>query len=156
MAKSKKGEYTLLEKLQKIKEAGIQEVQPISNEDQLVSLNERIQLILQIIKIQPIKATQMNYLIMYDITENKVRYQISKYLEKKGCVRIQKSVFLAKTENKYFQEIHDTLKEVNSYYDNADSIILVPINASDVRSMKLIGKNVNIETITDKPNTLFF
>ncbi|MDG1432883.1 MAG: CRISPR-associated endonuclease Cas2 [Saprospiraceae bacterium] len=156
MARSRKVEYTLLEKLQKIKEAGIQEVQPFSAEDELVPLNERIQLILQIIKVKPIKATQMNYLIMYDITEDKVRYQISKYLEKKGCVRIQKSVFLAKTENKFFQEIHDTLKEVNSYYDNNDSIILVPINASDVRSMKLIGKNVNIETIVNKPNTLFF
>jgi CRISPR-associated endonuclease Cas2 len=156
MARPRKVTYTLLEKLQKIKEAGIQKVQPISNEDQLVSLNERIQLILQIVKNKPTKATQMNYLIMYDITENKVRHQIAKYLEKKGCVRIQKSIFLAKTENKYFQEIYDTLKEVNSYYDNEDSIILVPINASDVRSMKLIGKNVNIETIIDKPNTLFF
>jgi CRISPR-associated endonuclease Cas2 len=147
---------SLLEKLQKIKEAGILPVQSIPKEDQLLQLNERIQQILQIIKEEPIKATQMNYLIMYDITENKVRYQIAKYLEKKGCVRIQKSVFLAKTENKYFQEIHDTLKEINSYYENQDSIILVPINASDVRSMKLIGKNVNIETITDKPNTMFF
>ena len=156
MARPRKVTYTLLEKLQKIKEAGIQKVQPISNEDQLVSLNERIQLILQIVKNKPTKATQMNYLIMYDITENKVRHQIAKYLEKKGCVRIQKSIFLAKTENKYFQEIYDTLKEVNSYYDNEDSIILVPINSSDVRSMKLIGKNVNIETIIDKPNTLFF
>ena len=66
MARSRKVEYTLLEKLQKIKEAGIQEVQPFSAEDELVPLNERIQLILQIIKVKPIKATQMNYLIMYD------------------------------------------------------------------------------------------
>jgi len=153
---SPRKKYSLLEKLQKIKEAGILPVQPIPKEDQLLLLNDRIQHILQIIKEEPTKATQMNYLIMYDITENKVRYQIAKYLEKKGCVRIQKSVFLAKTENQYFQEIHDTLKEVNSYYENQDSIILVPINASDVRSMKLIGKNVNIETITDKPNTMFF
>lgn len=156
MPRPRKVNYTLLEKLQKIKEAGIKEVQPVAKEDQVLHLNERIQLILQIVQSKPIKATQMIYLIMYDITENKVRYQISKYLEKKGCVRIQKSVFLAKTENKFFQEVYETLKEVNSYYENKDSIILVPINASDVRSMKLIGKNINIETIVDKPNTLFF
>ena len=93
---------------------------------------------------------------MYDISNDKVRLQIAKYLLKQGCVRIQKSVFMVKSSNKHFQEIYDTLKEVNAYYQNEDSIILVPINASDVRSMKLIGKNVAIATITDKPNTLFF
>ncbi|MBK6949016.1 MAG: CRISPR-associated endonuclease Cas2 [Haliscomenobacter sp.] len=98
----------------------------------------------------------MIYLIMYDITDNKVRTQIAKYLEKQGCTRIQKSVFLARSEAKNFQEIHDTLRDVNEMYDNEDSIILVPVNASDARAMKLIGKNVQIEAITDKPNTLFF
>jgi hypothetical protein len=63
---------------------------------------------------------------------------------------------IAHSENRYFQEIYITLQEVNSYYENEDSIILVPVNASDVRSMKLIGKNVHIDTLTDKPNTLFF
>lgn len=156
MPRPRKVEYTLLQKIRKIKEAGIKELQPIAIEDKLLTLHDRIKDILQIVQSEPIKATQMTYLIMYDITENKVRYQISKYLEKKGCIRIQKSVFLAKTENKYFQEVYDALKEINSYYENQDSIILVPINASDVRSMKLIGKNINIETIVDKPNTLFF
>jgi len=98
----------------------------------------------------------MTYLIMYDITDDKVRTQIAKYLIKQGCVRIQMSVYLIKSKNNKFTEIHDTLKEVNEFYENADSIILVPINASDVRSMKLIGKNVDISTIVDKPNTLFF
>ena len=109
-----------------------------------------------IVKSGPLKANEMTYLIMYDITNNKVRLQIAKYLERQGCIRIQKSVFMVKTENPHFQEIHDTLKEVNSYYQNEDSIILVPVNASDVRSMKLIGKNVQIAAIVDKPNTLFF
>lgn len=98
----------------------------------------------------------MTYLILYDISNDKVRTQIAKYLLQQGCMRIQKSVFMVKSKNKQFQEIYDTLKEVNEYYQNEDSIILVPINASDVRSMKLIGKNVQIEAITDKPNTLFF
>jgi CRISPR-associated protein Cas2 len=35
----------------------------------------------------------MNYLIAYDITENKVRTRLSKYLSKYG-VRLQKSVFI--------------------------------------------------------------
>lgn len=98
----------------------------------------------------------MTYLVMYDITSDKVRNQIAKYLERQGCIRIQKSVFIARSEARNFQEICDTLNEVNSYYDNEDSILLVPVNTSDVRSMKVIGKALQIGIITDKPNTLFF
>lgn len=157
MARPKKKEYSLQEALAKIKTAGIA-VPPSEPSDLegLLTLENRIKKVLQIVKEAPIKATEMTYLIMYDISNDKVRTQIAKYLLKQGCMRIQKSVFMVKSSNKAFQEIYDTLKEVNSYYDNQDSIILVPINASDVRSMKLIGKNVQIETITDKPNTLFF
>lgn len=157
MARPKKKEFTLAEKLARIREAGIQEIPAEPPEvDPMLPLAERVKLLLQIIREGPVKATQMTYLIMYDITDNKVRTQISKYLEKQGCIRIQKSVFIVKSENSRFQEIHDTLREVNSYYENQDSIILAPVNASDVRSMKLIGKNVQIEAIIDKPNTLFF
>jgi hypothetical protein len=45
---------------------------------------------------------------------------------------------------------------VNEFYENEDSIMLVPVNVADVRSMKLIGKNVNVDILTDPPNTLFF
>jgi len=47
-------------------------------------------------------------------------------------------------------------KENGTYYKNADSILLVPFNTSDLRSMKIIGKEVNIQTLIEKPNTLFF
>lgn len=156
MPKPGKKTFSLAEKLARIKAAGISEIAAPDPADELLPLAERIGLILQIVKDNPIKATQMTYLIMYDITDDKVRHQISKYLERQGCIRIQKSVFITKTENQHFQEIHDALKEVNEYYENRDSIILVPVNATDVRSMKMIGKNVQIEAIVDKPNTLFF
>jgi CRISPR-associated endonuclease Cas2 len=156
MARPRKKEYSLAEKLALLKAKGISETEPILEEDLLPELNERIAQILRLVKTSPIKSTEMTYLIMYDITDNKVRIQVAKYLLKAGCIRIQKSVFLLRSENARFPEIYDTLKEVNSYYENKDSIILVPVNASDVRSMKLIGKNINIAALTDKPNTLFF
>jgi CRISPR-associated endonuclease Cas2 len=151
-----KKQRTLKEELEKIAKAGIRPIQKKVDLEGLLTLEERVNVILRIVKSEPIKATEMTYLIMYDISNDKVRLQIAKYLLKQGCVRIQKSVFMVKSTNKHFEEIHQALKEVNSYYDNEDSIILVPINTTDVRSMKLIGKNVQIETITDKPNTLFF
>ena len=157
MARPKKKTFSLAERLERIHQAGIGEpAAPLSEADRMLPLPDRVQRMLNIIRDGPVKATQMTYLIMYDISDDKVRLQVAKYLEKQGCIRIQKSVFIAKTENKHFQEMADTLKEVNSYYNNEDSIILVPVNASDVRSMKLIGKNIHIEAVVDKPNTLFF
>lgn len=158
MAKPRKRELDLADRLKRIKKAGIQQVRTpeMDPEGELLSLPDRVRRMLQIIQEKPQKANEMTCLIMYDISDDKVRTQISKYLIKKGCTRIQKSVFLVRTENSKFQDIYETLREVNSYYENEDSIILAPVNASDVRSMKLIGKNVQIEAIVDKPNTLFF
>ena len=118
-------------------------------------LPERIKLILRIINQEPIKAVNMNYLILYDIEKNKIRSLVSKYLIHKGCVRIQKSVFLMHSNHKKFDEIKETLVEINDIYENNDSIILIPINVSDARSMKLIGKNVDINQIVNQPNTVF-
>jgi CRISPR-associated endonuclease Cas2 len=155
LAKQKR--RSLKERLEMIAKAGINPPpKAIPSDEQLPELNERVAQILGIIHASPIKATTMVYLIMYDITDNKVRREIANYLISSGCTRIQKSVYLVKTENTRFQEIYDTLSEVNELYANEDSIILVPVNSADVRSMKLIGKNVDIQLITDPPNTLFF
>lgn len=146
-------------RLQRMKDSGLIPAIPTSGlteEDQLEPLPRRIQKILGIVQAAPKKATTMNYLILYDIENNKVRRLISKYLEQQGCVRIQKSVFMANTDHPRFHTIYETLKDINSYYENADSIILVPVNVADVRSMKLIGSNVNIEVLTDPKTTYFF
>lgn len=37
----------------------------------------------------------MNYLISYDISDDRQRDRLAKLLERRGCVRVQKSVFLA-------------------------------------------------------------
>lgn len=161
MPKPKRIQISLRERLERLQKAGL--ISPLAgatwagpDDTVLAPLPERIQTILGIVKGKPQKATTMTYLIMYDIEDNKVRRLVSKYLEQQGCVRIQKSVFMANTENPKFNAIHETLKDINAFYENTDSIILVPVNVADVRSMKLIGSNVNIEVLTDPPNTLFF
>lgn len=93
---------------------------------------------------------------MYDIESNKVRTLISKYLERKGCIRIQKSIFLADLDRTIFEEIRSDLVEVQSSYENNDSIILVPISTDYLQSMKIIGQSVNVDIITKNKNTLFF
>lgn len=159
MSRPQKIELTLLQQLERISLAGLNhqtKKEHVSDVSELDTISERIKSILKIIKSTPKKHADMNYIIMYDITDNKVRKLISKFLEKQGCIRIQKSVFLAHTSLPKFNDIHKTLKEVNSFYDNLDSIILIPVNVSDVRSMKMIGQNVQIENFVDPPNTMFF
>jgi len=162
MAKPKNHSFDLKARIEKLKEAGFTFHENNENQEQdkddiaMEPLSRRIQFILNIIQNKPIKATKMNYLILYDIRNDKVRSYIAKYLLSKGCIRIQKSVYLAHTSHKKFDEINNTLAEINDIYENEDSIILIPLNVSDARSMKLIGQNVNIKQIIDPPNTVFF
>jgi CRISPR-associated protein Cas2 len=118
-------------------------------------LPQRIKIILNIIKDKPKKPGDMIYIIMYDIESNKVRTEIAKFLIKKGCIRIQKSVYLIRNKPEHIMKIYRSLVEVQQMYENRDSIILVPVDVSSLKSMKLIGKEINIERIIDKPNTLF-
>lgn len=159
MPKPPKKEFDLKERIEKIRKAGLTPISEANSEtdpeDQLLPLSQRVQKILGILQDKPIKSTTMNYLILYDIQNNKVRTLVAKYLLKNGCIRVQKSVFLVHSDHKKFEKIRQTLAEINDVYENEDSIILVPLNISDARSMKLIGKNINIEQIIDPPNTVF-
>jgi CRISPR-associated protein Cas2 len=125
------------------------------NFNDIPSLPQKIKIILKIIKDKPKKPGDMIYIIMYDIESNKVRSEIAKFLIKKGCIRIQKSVYLIRNKPEHIMKIYRSLVEVQQTYDNQDSIILVPVDISSLKSMKLIGKEVNIERIIEKPNTLF-
>lgn len=93
---------------------------------------------------------------MYDIENNKIRTQIAKYLKKKGCVRVQKSIFLASTERATFNEIHSTIRQVQEVYDNYDSIFFVPVSVDQLRAMKVVGQSISYELILGNKNTLFF
>ena len=65
------------------------------------------------------------FALSYDNKRNKVRvrYQVAKYLLKKGCSRIQRSI---------------DLTEFHSYYDNHNSILTVTISTKLLKSMKII------------------
>jgi|GEM_PF-489927 len=147
-----------------LKQAGINypedtNADPFINQDRwelLPSLKDRIQQILHIINDEPMKSTDVFSLIMYDIEDDKVRTAISKYLIEKGCIRIQKSVYILKAHHRVYKEIVRALKEVQSSYDNQDSIIFVPVPPTVPGSMQIIGKEVHIDRLLNDPNVLFF
>jgi len=126
------------------------------NIEDMPSLKDRVDFLIGVVNRQQRKATDMLFFIMYDIESNKVRREIAKYLEDKGCFRIQKSIFLASADRTVYEQIKSDLAEVQALYDNHDSIILCPVSTDEMRSMKVIGQELNIDIITRTNNTLFF
>ncbi len=151
-----------LERLQRQKASAINPPRPTNepvihrDEDTLNPLEERVKEIFNIIDSHKRPAGNMLFFVMYDIESNKVRYNIAKYLERKGCTRIQKSIFLADLDNATYSKIRNDLAKVQSLYENNDSIIICPISTDLINNMKIIGKSIDVEVIMKTRNTLFF
>jgi len=159
MAKKKKA-ISFAEKLIRIKRAGIDGTRPpnlpVDNIEDIPELDKRIKNVLGIFENFKKNKLHMIYFVMYDIEDNKIRTHIAKFLERKGCVRVQKSIFLAETSRELYDEIATTLKEVQEVYDNHDSIFLVPVSTDEIKSMRVIGQSIDFDLILGNRNTLFF
>lgn len=151
-----------IEDLRKLQRSGIKQSPPLYDAprdgelEELESLEERVRKILGLLESDTITKGYMLFIIMYDITSNKARRNVVKYLERSGCMRIQKSIFLANLPSEKYQEIKDDLTIIQQMYENEDSIIICPISQDILKAMKIIGKNINIDIITRSKNTLFF
>lgn len=164
MPRPKKPPLTFAQRMQKLAAAQIKNNQPIPSAseppqaapDALKDLNVRIKHILQLTEKAKKKPGRMIFFVMYDIEDNKVRRLVSQYLERKGCTRIQRSIFLAETSVETYNAIKNDLTEVQSAYDNHDSIIVLPISTDHLRMMKVIGQHIAVDVITHSRNTLFF
>lgn len=158
--KKKKPPLTFTEKVLRLKRAGLS-VSPAPNRvgvtaDDLPSLEERIEHILGLINNDKRPSTYMLFFVMYDISSTKVRSQIVKYLERKGCIRVQRSIFLADVDSTVYNEIRNDLTEVQAAYDNNDSILIVPLSTDYLKAMKIIGQTIQLDVILHNKNTLFF
>jgi CRISPR-associated protein Cas2 len=160
MPKKKREKPSFPEIIRKIKNAGLTSVEAVNAqrqpEPEMEHISDRIQKVFHLYQNASKKSDQMIFFIMYDIEHDKVRTQIAKYLIKKGCIRVQKSVFLAQKERKVFDELHGTLKDIQDMYDNEDSIFFVPISTDELRAMKIIGQNMTFDMILQQKSTIFF
>ena len=160
MGKKKSPELTFIQKMQRVNAAAIKNYKAINqvfdDDLQMDGLPERVQKVLGIFKRSANTSKNMIYFVMYDIENDKIRNYIAKFLLQKGCIRVQKSIFLADSERKTFGEIHNALKEVQEMYDNHDSIMLVPVSTDQVRAMKIIGQNIDFDIVLNNKNTLFY
>ena len=157
---SKKKELTLQEALAKLRDSGLSGSKVISEGSEewktLGSVEERINYVLGLVKRESRKATDMLFFVMYDIESNKVRRQVSKYLERMGCHRVQRSIYLADLPMDKYDKIRTDLTEVQSFYENNDSILVVPVSTDMLRSMRIIGPSIDVDIIMRTKNTLFF
>ncbi len=155
----KKQPLTLYQRIKKIRQAGLGQDRSLvtaTTNLAMLPVRERLAFVDELLRhYRQQKVDAMYVFIMYDIENNKIRGQIAKYLLKNGCTRVQKSVFLASVKRKKYQELHTTLRQINSMYDNQDSIFFVPVGESILNNMKIVGKNIDFELITNPGTTLF-
>lgn len=160
MARKKQEPKNFPEILRRIHKAGLTNTTAVSGvkiiDPEMPGINERIELILKTFNQTGRKSTDMLFFVMYDIENNRIRNYIAKYLERMGCVRVQKSIFFASLERHKFEVIYQNLKEVQEVYENEDSIILVPVSTDEIRSMKVIGQNVDFDLMMGNKKTMFF
>ena len=151
---------TFVEKMHKFIQAGISGSvvpnRPNNNWDNIPSLEERVQKVLGIVNRKDRAPSNMLFFVMYDIESNKVRRLVANYLQRKGCMRIQRSIFLADLSMADYDSIRNDLAEVQAAYENKDSILVVPISPDYLRSMKIIGQKIELDIILHNTNTLFF
>lgn len=163
MPRRKYSDLPFQEAMRRLKQATLQEAKPLKQVsfdfkelEEMDSLQERVNKILGIVNDKKRKTTNMLFFVMYDIESNKVRNIVFKYLKKEGCFNVQKSIFLADLPAEKFNTIKDNLLQVQSCYDNNDSILIVPISTDYLKSMKIIGKQIDVDIVMKNRNTLFF
>ena len=149
-----------IEMLRKLSHAGMSHSPEVNRMvgtlDDLATLRERVNFLLGVVNNPMRPRTHMLFFVMYDIASNKVRYLVAKYLERKGCIRIQRSIFLADLDKAVYDQIKTDLAEVQSLYNNHDSIIVCPVSTDQLRAMKIIGEDINLDVIIKSHNTIFF
>lgn len=162
MPRKPKPPMSAAEILERIRQAGLARTDVLSDghvlstSDDMESLDERVRHLLCLTDARKHNPANMLFFVMYDIESHKVRRLVARYLIRKGCFRVQHSIFLADLPHEKCEEIKNDLAEVQAAYDNHDSILVVPISTDYLRAMRVIGKAIDVNVIMHSQNTLFF
>lgn len=150
---------SLKDRIAALKASGVDSRQTVAEADEAdrqADIMVRVRNVLGIVERAKRNAGNMLFFVMYDIESDKVRRLIVKYLQRKGCTRVQRSIFLANLPLEEYDNIRRDLTEVQASYDNQDSILVVPVSTDVMQAMRIIGKNIDIDLIMHSGSTLFF
>lgn len=91
----------------------------------------------------------MRYLISYDISEDRLRTRLAKYLRQQGCQRLQKSVFLSPIyPTKEWKRVLQGLQTlVQSTLLPTDSMVCVAVHHQDLEQAVVLGNDALLKTI---------
>lgn len=96
----------------------------------------------------------MHYVISYDIENDRLRDKTAKILEKNGCLRVQKSVFVApQMTNKHLDRLLADLKSryARKPLGDRDSLLLIPLTKEHGAAIKVFGNNNILATLEENP-----
>ena len=135
--------------MKRIKQAGLQHSPPPNRADfelnELDPIEKRVAQLFNIVECNQ-SAGNMIYFVMYDIEDNKVRVQVSKYLIKKGCQRIQKSIFLANEYEAGTSTIVSTIVQVILAVLALGALyLLVRLFNQEAQRRRMISEQENLE-----------
>lgn len=99
---------------------------------------------------------EMVFLLCYDIAHDRVRRNVARYIQRKGMYRVQRSVFVGTMSRETAEKIHQTLGRIQAAYNNHDSILLLPLGPEALRSVHVIGAELDVDLLLGNRSMLFF
>ena len=121
----------------------------------LSPLPERLIQLQKLLENGKLRSTEMLLWVCYDIEDNRIRRNLAKYLERKGMIRIQKSVFIGRISIQIAKELRDTLKKLSELYTSSDSMLIIPLSEDQLPCIHCLGKEIVLEQLESK-STYFF
>jgi CRISPR-associated endonuclease Cas2 len=94
-------------------------------------------------------------MVLYDITDDKIRNALYQYLLARGLRRIQYSVFIGELTNTAFQRMRNALIKASEGFDPNDSIIILPLAMPELEAAIQYGEMTIIDPEAAK-QTLFY
>jgi CRISPR-associated protein Cas2 len=85
------------------------------------------------------------YIIMYDISDNRIRNLVIKTLKRNGLYRVQKSVFMGATHPSKIEEMEQMFREwIDKENEESDRYIILPLNKDMISKIKWINFSLDI------------
>ena len=94
----------------------------------------------------------MTYLICYDITDDRLRTRLAKRLDNAGCLRLQKSVFIAPDfDARRLRILRGGIQKIlpPTLLQN-ESVVVIPIEKNNLSDICWAGDADNIKTMLQK------
>ena len=96
----------------------------------------------------------MHYVICYDLENDRLRDRVAKLLQKQGCSRVQRSVFVARgLERREYSALRTALRRLLARHPcgPADSLLFIPLREGEETRIEAIGLNNAVTSLAAPP-----